>query len=40
MTVKRRNYSPEFKARVALSVIRRDGPLAEPASRYGVHTRT
>jgi transposase len=34
---KRRNFSTEFKAKVALAVIRGDGTLAELASRYGIH---
>jgi transposase len=34
---KRRNFSTEFKAKVALAAIRGDGTLAELASRYGVH---
>jgi transposase-like protein len=29
---KRRNFSPEFKARVALAAIRGDGTLAELSS--------
>lgn len=37
MTVKRRNFSPQFKAKVALSAIREEATLAELASRYGVH---
>jgi transposase len=34
---KRRNYSSEFKSKVALAVIRGDGTVAELSSRYGVH---
>ena len=34
---KRRNFSTEFKAKVALATIRGDGTLAELASRYGIH---
>ncbi|WP_446830838.1 IS3 family transposase [Candidatus Foliamicus sp.] len=34
---KRRNFSPDFKARVALAAIRGDGTLAELAARYQVH---
>lgn len=37
MTTKRRNFKPEFKAKVALAAIRGDGTLAELASRYEVH---
>lgn len=35
--VKRRNFSPDFKAKVALAAIRGDGTIAELASRYQVH---
>ena len=35
--VKRRNFSPDFKARVALAAIRGDGTIAELAARYQVH---
>jgi len=34
---KRRNFSTEFKTKVALAAIRSDGTLAELASRYGIH---
>src|SRR5690606_13747062 len=34
---KRRNFSPEFKAKVALAAIRGDGTVAELAARYKVH---
>ena len=34
---KRRNFSTEFKAKVALSEIRGDGTMAELASRYDIH---
>ena len=34
---KRRNFSTEFKAKVALSAIRGDGTMAELASRYDIH---
>ena len=34
---KRRQYSPEFKSKVALAAIRGDGTIAELASRYKVH---
>jgi len=34
---KRRNFSAEFKAKVALAAIRGDGTMAELASRYDIH---
>ncbi len=34
---KRRNFSTEFKAKVALAAICGDGTMAELASRYGIH---
>lgn len=34
---KRRNFSPDFKAKVALAAIRGDGTLAELSGRYKVH---
>ena len=34
---KRRNFSTELKAKVALSAIRGDGTMAELASRYDIH---
>ncbi len=34
---KRKNYSPEFKTKVALSAIRGDGTLAELAKRYSLN---
>jgi len=37
MTTKRRNFSPDFKAQVALAAIHGDGTLAELASRCAVH---
>ena len=37
MTSKRRNFSADFKARVALSALRGDATLAELAARHRVH---
>jgi len=34
---KRRNFSTDFKAKVALAAIRGDGTMAELASRYEIH---
>ena len=34
---KRRNFLPEFKAKVALAAIHGDGTLAELAKQYKVH---
>ncbi len=34
---KRRNFSTDFKAKVALAAIRGDGTMAELASHYDVH---
>ena len=34
---KRRNFSPDFKAEVALAAIRGDGTIAELAARYKIH---
>ena len=34
---KRKNHSPEFKAKVALEAIREEMTLAELAKKYGVH---
>ncbi len=35
---KRKNHSPEFKARVALEAIREEKTPAELSKKYGVHT--
>ena len=37
MSRKRRNFSPEFKARVALEALSGELTLSELASKYGVH---
>ncbi|TCS47225.1 transposase [Primorskyibacter sedentarius] len=34
---KRKNHSPEFKAKVALEAIREEMTLAELSKKYGVH---
>jgi len=34
---KRKNYSPAFKAKVALEAIREEMTLAELSKKYGVH---
>ena len=38
MRNKRRQLTPEFKAKVALAAIRGDRPLREIAIEFGVHT--
>ena len=35
---KRKNHSPEFKAKVALEAIREEMTLAELSKKYGVHS--
>ena len=37
MSNKRKKYSPEFKAKVALSAIKNDETVSELAARFGVH---
>jgi transposase len=37
MSKKRRNHSPQFKAKVALAVIKGDKTLAELSSEFDVH---
>jgi transposase len=34
---KRKNHSPDFKAKVALEAIREERTLAELSKKYGVH---
>ncbi|GHW45281.1 transposase [Vibrio cholerae] len=38
MTRKRRNHSPEFKAKVALDAAKGDKTVAELAQKYNLHT--
>ena len=38
MSKKRRQYSPEFKAKVALSALKNDQTVAELAARYEIHS--
>ena len=40
MRRKRRNHSPEFKAKVALAAIRKDKTVAELARQYNVGSAT
>jgi transposase len=37
MSNKRRNHSPEFKAKVALAAAKGDKTTAELVSQYGIH---
>jgi transposase len=34
---KRKNHSPDFKAKVALEAIREEMTMAELSKKYGVH---
>jgi len=34
---KRKNHSPDFKARLALEAIREEMSMAELSKKYGVH---
>ncbi|WP_139816246.1 transposase [Planktotalea arctica] len=34
---KRKNHSPDFKAKVALEAIREEMSMAELSKKYGVH---
>ena len=40
MSRKRRNHSPEFKAKVALQAIKGDETISELSSRFGVHANS
>jgi transposase-like protein len=37
--MKRRQYKPDFKARVALEAVKGERTVTELASRFGVHPR-
>ena len=37
MSNKRKTYSPEFKAKVALAAMKNDETIADLAQRFGVH---
>ena len=37
--MKRRNYSPEFKAKVAIAAIKGDKTLAEMAQQFDAHPK-
>ena len=37
MSKKRRQYSSEFKAKIALAAIREDETIPQLAARYGIH---
>lgn len=39
MIHKRKKYSPEFKAKVAIAVLRNEQTTAEFSQRFGVHLR-
>lgn len=39
MTRKRRNHSPEFKAKVALDAAKGDKTVAELAQKYNLHAK-
>jgi transposase len=37
MSKKRKSYSPQFKAKVAMAALKNDEPIAALAVRFGVH---
>jgi transposase-like protein len=37
MSKKRRNYSSQFKAKVAIAALKNDEPIAELAARFEIH---
>ena len=37
MSTKRRNHSPQFKAKVALAALKNEETVAELSNRFGVH---
>ena len=37
MSNKRKKYSPEFKAKVALAALKNDETIADLAQRFGIH---
>ena len=40
MSRKRRNHSPEFKAKVALQAVKGDETLSELSRRFGIHANS
>ena len=38
MSTKRRNHSPQFKAKVALAALKNEETVAELSNRFGVHS--
>ena len=37
MSTKRRNYSPQFKAKLASAALQNNEPVAELAARFEIH---